>query len=109
MTQNFYDCLKTLFGCVWSLLTSFHLPGTNITPAAMILFGALTYIALKFFTNMIGTGGVQESNAFISYNRYNSGSDRMEMYDRRHNPYHQYSGSSITSSSPTKSWVNRFR
>lgn len=69
MTQNFYDCLKTLFGCCWSLLTSFHLPGTNITPAAMILFGAVAYISLKFFTNIIGTGGVQDANVFNSYRR----------------------------------------
>lgn len=93
MTQNFLDCLKTLFGCTWSLLTSFHLPGTNITPAAMLLFGAVAYLSLKFFTNVIGNGGVQDANAFRSYHIRESGSDQ-RAFNRNLNSsyYNRYTG-----------------
>lgn len=55
MTQDFVSCLTWIFSAAWRLLTGFYLPGTNITPAAMLLFGALSYIVYQWLSNMLNT------------------------------------------------------
>ena len=60
MTSNFFLALKFWFETAWNLMTSFYIPGTNVTPAGMILFGASAYIGIKFIKYIFFTGGVNE-------------------------------------------------
>lgn len=46
MTDDALLVLKTLFQTIFSLFTSWHIPGTNVTPA-VALFGIL-FIAILF-------------------------------------------------------------
>lgn len=57
MTQDTISILQFWFLWGWRLLTSTYLPGTNVTPAAMLLFGAFAILSIKFFTNLMGVGG----------------------------------------------------
>lgn len=60
MTSQSVLILKSWFSWGWQLLTSFYLPGTNVTPAAMLLFGSFAFIALKFFTRLVGNGSASD-------------------------------------------------
>lgn len=51
-----------MFTWGWRFLTSVYIPGTNLTPAALILFSTITVVALKFITGLFGTGSVSGSN-----------------------------------------------
>ena len=55
MTQDFVTCLTWIFHAAWRILTGFYFPGTNITPAAMLLFGALTFIVFEWLSMMLNT------------------------------------------------------
>lgn len=57
MTSNFYEALQWWFTSAWRLLTSFYIPGTNVTPAGMLLFGAAAIIGLRFIKSIFSTGG----------------------------------------------------
>lgn len=56
MTQDAILVLQTLFNAIWRLFTSFHIPGTNVTPAAAFLFFIVAGIGLKFLSRMFGIG-----------------------------------------------------
>lgn len=56
MTQDFLNGLSMIFNIGWSLLTSFKIPGTNVTPAAFMLFVMVSGISLKFLVNLFGHG-----------------------------------------------------
>lgn len=62
MTSDFALGLRAIISMGWGLLTSFYIPGTNITPAALLLFSSVTYISLKFLVNLFGTGGLSSTN-----------------------------------------------
>lgn len=53
MTNDFITALQWIFHAGYSLLTSFYFPGTNVTPLAMILFGAATGIIFKFLSRLL--------------------------------------------------------
>ena len=57
MTQNTVNLLSTLFSSAWRLLTSFYIPGTNVTPAGIMIFIPSAYIGLKFFKKLFGSFG----------------------------------------------------
>lgn len=57
MTSDFLLALQFWFQTAWRFMTSFYLPGTNVTPASMILFGASAYIGIKFIKYIVFTGG----------------------------------------------------
>lgn len=54
MTRDAILVLQTLFGTIWRLFTSWHIPGTNVTPAAAFLFFIAVGIGLKFVGRIIG-------------------------------------------------------
>lgn len=64
MTNDFYLCLQWWFQSAWRLLTSFYFPGTNVTPAGMLLFGASAVIGFRFLKYILFTGnsGSGDSN-----------------------------------------------
>lgn len=54
MTNNAITILQLIFGSAWNLLTSFYIPGTNVTPAGLAIFIPTTYIGLKFLKYLFG-------------------------------------------------------
>lgn len=48
MTQNALQTLTFIFAWGWRFLTSNYIPGTNVTPGAVILFVFLTSMIIKF-------------------------------------------------------------
>lgn len=57
MTANFLQLLSTVFSSAWRLLTSFYIPGTNVTPAGIMIFIPSAIIGLKFFKRLFSTMG----------------------------------------------------
>lgn len=51
MTNDALLVLETLFQTIWSLFTSWHIPGTNVTPAGMGLFLISSGIGLRMVLN----------------------------------------------------------
>lgn len=49
--------LECLFDTIWRLFTSWHIPGTDVTPAAFFFFLAAAGIGLTFVTRFLGVGG----------------------------------------------------
>lgn len=52
MSNDALWVVQTLFASIWSLFTSWYIPGTRITPAAMgffLLVGSLVVRFLKFY------------------------------------------------------------
>lgn len=62
MSSRFAVALKFIFEVGWRFMTSVKLPGTDITPMAMILFGTFTFIALKFITYLFGLGSLSDAS-----------------------------------------------
>ena len=49
MTSDAITILKMLFNAAYSFLTAFEIPGTHMTPLAMILFVAFAVAVISFF------------------------------------------------------------
>lgn len=60
MTSNFLTAISWWFQTAWRFLTSVYLPGTNVTPAAMLLFAAAAVIGIKFIRRLLDTGNDNE-------------------------------------------------
>lgn len=57
MSSDALLVLKCLFQTIWRLFTSWHIPGTDVTPAAFFFFLAAAGIGLTFVTRFLGVGG----------------------------------------------------
>lgn len=61
MTNSALMVLQVLFQSIWRLFTSWHIPGTNVTPAVMALFLLSAVFTIKFvkmvFFNDSGKSG----------------------------------------------------
>lgn len=56
MTGDGIKVLECLFNTIWQLFSSWHIPGTRVTPAAAFLFFLCASIGLKFLGRVIGIG-----------------------------------------------------
>lgn len=56
MTNDALLVLEVLFGTIWRLFTSWHIPGTNVTPAVAFAFFIVAGIGLKFISRLFGVG-----------------------------------------------------
>lgn len=54
MTGDGLAVVQALFSVIWRLFTSWHIPGTTVTPAAAFLFFMAVGIGLKFFYRLLG-------------------------------------------------------
>lgn len=64
MSSDFIEILMYFPSMIWSLLTSFRIPGLNFTPAVLI-FGVLSFgLAIKFISGIleITTRGVSNKD-----------------------------------------------
>ena len=52
MTQNAIQILTFIFAWGWRFLTGFYIPGTNVTPGAVLFFIFLAYISLKLISRL---------------------------------------------------------
>lgn len=56
MTSDAIYLLSNMISQAWRLFTSWHFPGTNVTPAAWALFGVVAGVSIKFInTFVLGT------------------------------------------------------
>lgn len=58
MSEDAVLVLKCLFQTIWSLFTSWTIPGTDVTPAVMALFLAAAGVGLRFVLRFFGSPGV---------------------------------------------------
>lgn len=56
MSSDFFLGLQMIFNIGWTVLTSFKIPGTNVTPAAFLLFITVSGLSLKFIRSLFGVG-----------------------------------------------------
>lgn len=47
MTSDVISILQLLFTTVWSLFTSWYIPGTNVTPASFFFFLLSAYFLIR--------------------------------------------------------------
>lgn len=54
MSEDVLLVLRTLFGGIWSIFTTWYIPGTNITPASWAMFSLTLYAAVRFIKRLLG-------------------------------------------------------
>lgn len=59
MTSDAILVVKFVFTTIWSLFTSWHFPGTNVSPAAMAFFLLAAYAILRIIRQNLFDGGDQ--------------------------------------------------
>lgn len=77
MSNDAVLVLQCLFQTIWRLFTSWHFPGTNVTPAAFFFFLAAAGVGLTFVCRFLGIGGG------ITFSGGMSGVKGMQRYDAR--------------------------
>lgn len=62
MTQNAFTIISFWFTQGWRFLTSFYIPGTNVTPAGMLFFLLFIRLAISFVRRLteLDNGGANE-------------------------------------------------
>ena len=53
MSNDALSVLECLFSTLWSLFTSWNIPGTNVSPAEMFLFLLAAGIGLRFVLSFL--------------------------------------------------------
>lgn len=53
MTSDALLVVECLFDTIWQLFTSWHIPGTSISPAMCFMFYAAANISLRFFLQFL--------------------------------------------------------
>lgn len=57
MTSDALAILQALFGPVWSLFTSWYLPGTRMTPAELGFMALALSLIIRFLKRVLNTDG----------------------------------------------------
>lgn len=53
MTNDALSVLNCLFQTIWSLFTTWHIPGTNVTPAGFFLFLISASIGFRYVLSFL--------------------------------------------------------
>lgn len=61
MTADALLVLQTLFTSIWSVFTSWYIPGTNVTPMAMFVFILAACLLLRVVRHYTNNGGGGDS------------------------------------------------
>lgn len=85
MTSNAILAVRTIFSESWRLFTSWHIPGTSVSPASWLVFAVVFYIGIKMVMGILGMtavfGTFDTSGAIKTY-RQGGHSDRdLARYD----------------------------
>lgn len=57
MTADALAVVQFLFGGIWSLFTSWHIPGTAVTPASLGLFTLMVGVVIRFVKRLLDNQG----------------------------------------------------
>lgn len=63
MSDDALQIVKSLFDIIWTLFTSWHIPGTEMTPAVLALFIAAAGIALRFVLQLFSSNSASAGTA----------------------------------------------
>ena len=66
MTADFQLAVQWILTQPWRLFTGFHIPGTNITPAMVLMFGLFTRLVLKMVPAIFNISPLVFGNRFDS-------------------------------------------
>lgn len=66
MTDDALLVVDTLFTTIWSIFTSWHIPGTNVTPMAMALFLIVACFGLRLLYSLAHSSGSMDVFSDIS-------------------------------------------
>lgn len=73
MTEDALLVLQSLGGMIWRFFTSWHIPGTNVTPGMIGIFYLIADISLNFMHRMFdsppSSGSVARSTKIITKHR----------------------------------------
>lgn len=78
MTSNAILAIQCIFSESWRLFNSWHIPGTNISPASWLVFAVVFYIGLKMVFGILGMTavfGTFDSSGYIKTIRQGGHSD----------------------------------
>lgn len=75
MTADAVAILGSLFDIIWRLFTSWHIPGTNVTPASLAFFFVSAGIGLRFVLQFFSSAGsassaVRDAKVIKKWTRY---------------------------------------
>lgn len=57
MTSDAILVIRTLFGSIWRLFTSWYIPGTNVTPASWHFLALTLVLVISILRILFGFGG----------------------------------------------------
>lgn len=66
MTDEAMLVVKCLFSTIWSIFTSWHIPGTNVTPMAMSLFLIIACLGLRFLYSLLGVSSLDSVSGLVA-------------------------------------------
>lgn len=86
MTENAIAAVSCIFRESWRLFTSWHIPGTNVSPAAWLVFAVVFYIGLKMVFGILGMtavfGAYDTSGAIKTYRQGGHSDTDLARYDK---------------------------
>lgn len=82
MTNDAVAVVKCLFQTIWQLFSSWHIPGTDVTPAAFALFLISSGIGLRYVLQFLHSPNASASQTAYSEkivaSRHNRGAGRSQ-------------------------------
>ena len=58
MTSDALAVVQSLFTNIWTIFNSWYIPGTHVTPAALLFFGLFVALVIRFIRRLLmGEGG----------------------------------------------------
>lgn len=69
MSSDALAVVRSVFTDIWSLFTSWRIPGTDISPAAWALFSLFFILILQFIIRIFGDGSLDSNGSSSSPNR----------------------------------------
>lgn len=86
MTNDAILAIQCIFTQTWRLFTSWHIPGTNISPASWAIFAVVFYIGLKMVFGILGMtsvfGTFESSQAIKTYRQGGHSDADLARYDK---------------------------
>lgn len=91
MTSNAIMAIRCIFEQTWRLFNSWHIPGTNISPASWLIFAVVFFIGLKMVFGILGMtsvfGAYETSSAIKTYRQGGHSDADLRRYDSIINGY----------------------
>lgn len=86
MTENAIIAVRTIFSESWRLFTSWHIPGTAVSPATWLVFSVVFFIGIKMVMGILGMtavfGSYDTSKAIKTYRQGGHSDADLARYDQ---------------------------